>query len=421
MNQDTPLRISIIIPTRDRCRYLPEAVRTALAIDDPDIEVIVSNNSSLDDTDQVMAGFSDPRLRLVNPGARVSMRQNFEFALSQSTGDYVIFIGDDDGIIPGQFRSLRRILETERPDGVIWSFLTYNWPVEANTGKAGGLRLSYRKLFGNVQELDSVAMRKRLENGNFLDFYPQPAIYHGCMSRQRLMRLANDQGEVFLSHSPDLHISFRATQAGEGRYVFVQHPFTINGFSPASTGGGWQRTAENKAGEGVTSAQKFTAEVSVDTIREVIPLTPSMALVFLSVVETVRRDFPDPPLVLNYEGWYQRVLENCARMTPENRNKVEAALAAHTAQTGSQAALEAARRNLRPMRARLRAALAKTDRLLKSVRVDAGDPQGSGRNTILTAALLADRLLGAGYDPYSGSRPSWSQIKARARPFLRGR
>ena len=47
------------------------------------------------------------------------MRANFENALKASSGDYVIFFGDDDGILPLQFKFLRNILEKHQPD--TWS------------------------------------------------------------------------------------------------------------------------------------------------------------------------------------------------------------------------------------------------------------------------------------------------------------
>ena len=86
-----------------------------MAIPDPDIEIVVSDNASLDHTPDVIANFHDRQLVSVNTGRRVSMRQNFDFAIGKSTGDYVIMIGDDDAMLPGQFESLRWALEKYRP------------------------------------------------------------------------------------------------------------------------------------------------------------------------------------------------------------------------------------------------------------------------------------------------------------------
>ena len=44
------MKISIVIPTRERALYLRQSLATALAIDDPDVEIIVTDNESTDDT-----------------------------------------------------------------------------------------------------------------------------------------------------------------------------------------------------------------------------------------------------------------------------------------------------------------------------------------------------------------------------------
>ena len=87
--------ISIVIPSRDRAKYLKYSLQTALAISDQNLEILVSDNASEDNTKELVKSFSDSRLRYINTGARISMRANFELALKASRGDYVIFFGDD--------------------------------------------------------------------------------------------------------------------------------------------------------------------------------------------------------------------------------------------------------------------------------------------------------------------------------------
>ena len=114
--------ISIVIPTRDRARYLRHSLATATEISDPDIEIVVSDNAALDDTREVVAEAADPRVRYVNTG-------------------------DDDGILPGQFRFLRRILENQRPDALSWDYPVYGWPVDGYGNRVGGLRIAKAHVF----------------------------------------------------------------------------------------------------------------------------------------------------------------------------------------------------------------------------------------------------------------------------------
>ena len=68
------LKISIIIPTRERSYYLHYALQTALEIDDENIEIIVSDNFSKDETKAVVEKFSDNCLKYLCTHKRVSMR-----------------------------------------------------------------------------------------------------------------------------------------------------------------------------------------------------------------------------------------------------------------------------------------------------------------------------------------------------------
>ena len=230
------MRISLLIPTRERVDYLPASLATALAIQDPDIEIIVSDNASNDGTGDAVTKVDDPRLRYLNTGNRLSMRQNFEFALSHATGDYVIYFGDDDGIIPGQFPFLRAILEGERPDALSWDFPVFGWPIPGYGNKVGGIRFVRDRLFGAAVPMDIEERRRVIESGRMDKFFPMPAVYHGAMSLEYLREVSHPDGTCFMSRSPDTYINFRALQHG-GRFLHSAHAFSINGHSPASNGG----------------------------------------------------------------------------------------------------------------------------------------------------------------------------------------
>src|SRR6187200_310428 len=59
----TPPLFSIVIPTYNRSELVQGAVRSILDQTFDDYEVVVSDNCSQDDTQAVIAGFQDPRVR----------------------------------------------------------------------------------------------------------------------------------------------------------------------------------------------------------------------------------------------------------------------------------------------------------------------------------------------------------------------
>ena len=58
-------RVTVFIPTYNRARLLPEAIKSVLTQTYDDFKLVVSDNASDDSTPQVVASFDDPRLEYV--------------------------------------------------------------------------------------------------------------------------------------------------------------------------------------------------------------------------------------------------------------------------------------------------------------------------------------------------------------------
>ena len=381
------LLISIIIPTRDRADYLKYSVQTALKIDDIEIEVIVSDNASSDHTKKIISSIKDNRLKYINTGKRVSMRENFEFALKASSGEYVIFFGDDDGIIPDQFKYLRNILLKYKPDALSWDFLTYVWPIKGYGKKTGGLRFVKKKIFGNVNQVNNKESKETLLNADFANESILPRIYHGCMSRHFLDTLINKDGIYFCSRSPDLHISFRATQKG-GRFFKVNHPFSINGISPASTGGGMR--SQDKTDKSISKSLEFISESKKDTVKDVIPLSKSMGLGFLSALETVRLHFPDPNFKPNYYKWYIFCLQNIHKVDRASAKEILDATYLYSQETSTKGHFHKANTKNNILNKKLKNLISKINNIMFSFRISANL---NNKNDILTAVQMSDIIL----------------------------
>ena len=96
-------RISVIIPSYNYARFLPFTLRNILAQRDVDTEIIVVDDGSTDDTEQVAAAFGKKirYVRQFNQG--VSAARNVGMALAQ--GEYIMFLDSDDLMMPGALRS----------------------------------------------------------------------------------------------------------------------------------------------------------------------------------------------------------------------------------------------------------------------------------------------------------------------------
>ncbi|WP_121742559.1 glycosyltransferase family 2 protein [Natronorubrum halophilum] len=111
-------RISVIIPTYNRAATLPRAIDSALEQTVDDLEVVVVDDGSTDDTDSVLAGYDDPRVRPVihatNQGANVARNTGIEHA----RGEYVAFLDSDDEWRPEKLERQLAVLEDRSSEWV---------------------------------------------------------------------------------------------------------------------------------------------------------------------------------------------------------------------------------------------------------------------------------------------------------------
>jgi glycosyltransferase involved in cell wall biosynthesis len=101
------MKLSVLLPTRNGGRYVGDCVASVLATELENLELVVSDNASEDDTQEVLAAFAgDPRLRIVRQPESISVTDNWTAALQASTGEYVLLLGDDDCLLPGALDQL---------------------------------------------------------------------------------------------------------------------------------------------------------------------------------------------------------------------------------------------------------------------------------------------------------------------------
>jgi glycosyltransferase involved in cell wall biosynthesis len=95
------MRVSIVIPCYNHARFLPEAIQSALAQVHDDIEVIVVDDGSTDESAEVADGLGVRVVRQENQG--LSRARNAGLAVS--TGGVVIFLDADDRLRPDAART----------------------------------------------------------------------------------------------------------------------------------------------------------------------------------------------------------------------------------------------------------------------------------------------------------------------------
>jgi glycosyltransferase involved in cell wall biosynthesis len=104
--KDTPL-VSIIITSYNRASWIGQAIESALAQDYPNLEIIISDNCSTDNSDEVIKSYChDPRIRYSRNETNIGMAANFQKAFFElAQGDYLTNISSDDYLTNSRFIS----------------------------------------------------------------------------------------------------------------------------------------------------------------------------------------------------------------------------------------------------------------------------------------------------------------------------
>lgn len=105
--------VSIILSVFRREKFLAGAIRSALSQTLQDIEVIVAEDGGSDCATGVVAGFSDPRLRLCRCERNCGESGNRVHAYRQARGRYIVNLDDDDALRPQFVESLLEPLERD--------------------------------------------------------------------------------------------------------------------------------------------------------------------------------------------------------------------------------------------------------------------------------------------------------------------
>jgi glycosyltransferase involved in cell wall biosynthesis len=93
-------RLTIAIPTVDRAGLLGRAIESALAQTSPDIEILVSDNGSTDDTPQVIERYAGRGLRTFRHASTINAARHGQFLIEQARGEFFLGLSDDDFLEP---------------------------------------------------------------------------------------------------------------------------------------------------------------------------------------------------------------------------------------------------------------------------------------------------------------------------------
>lgn len=230
--------LSIIIPTKNRYKTLLGVIDSLLLIPSDQLEIVVQDNSDENSTIlEYINRVDDKRIKYYHSTDRLSQTGNSDLAVKNATGEYICFIGDDDGVMPYivdvvdfMIANKIEILKCYKPG--------YYWPQMQTTSTSSDVTgvLKYSDFKYKIKKLSTKASLKKVLDMGGSNMGDLPCLYHGIVKRTVLDKVYNASNSYFPGPSPDM-----ANAVGlclfEDYYYYVDFPVVISGKSIHSIGG----------------------------------------------------------------------------------------------------------------------------------------------------------------------------------------
>lgn len=122
---ESPL-VSIITITRNRAKLIGRCIGSVLNQTYHNIEHIVVDGASDDNTDDVVSSFKDDRLKYLKLDSNWSLEKTIKYGTSHAKGKYICFLDSDDEYLPTKIKKQVNLIESLPEDyGMVYCWMTY--------------------------------------------------------------------------------------------------------------------------------------------------------------------------------------------------------------------------------------------------------------------------------------------------------
>ncbi len=232
------MKVSFLIPSKDRLDLMKQAVASVLDQEGMELEVIITDNASSEDYRSYVDALQDSRVIYFRQAHPVSVTENWQRALSLSTGDYVLMLGDDDALAPNFLSMVCKHLTADAPDIVYLAAYHYCYPNVLPAAPRGYLAsVLNSEFFSGKSSAFSLNAEYACELAeSVLAFHLRFGMnaQHFLLNSSFIRGFADNSG-IYQSPYPDTFSSVAALVHAKS-IVVVPTEFVIIGISPKSFG-----------------------------------------------------------------------------------------------------------------------------------------------------------------------------------------
>ncbi len=197
-------RVSVVMAAYNGAEYLPAAIDSILNQTYGDFEFIIIDDGSTDETPDIIAGYTDPRVRPVaNPG-NLGLIASLNRGLELARGEFIARMDADDESLPNRFEEQVRFLDAHPEVGLLGTGIeTFGSREEKWWVECDPANLRCRLLFETGFYHNTVMFRRSLVTEHRL-FY-DPAYPH-AEDYELWLRFADVTG---IANLPDVTVRYR--------------------------------------------------------------------------------------------------------------------------------------------------------------------------------------------------------------------
>lgn len=229
--------LSIVVPTKNRYFYLKHLILLVSSFKSENIELVIQDNSECNS--EILNFLKDGdyfNVTYLYDSRNLSMSANADLAILHSSGEYVCFIGDDDGVT-SHILSCVFWMKQNNIDALMSSQTVYYWG-DYNKNISGDFSqtLLYKKYSQRVYRRDPLQALDNIMKQGFQTRGDIPLVYTGIIKRSVLDQIYSKGQTFFPGPSPDMANGVALCFLVHN-FVYIDFPIVITGTSKMTGGG----------------------------------------------------------------------------------------------------------------------------------------------------------------------------------------
>jgi glycosyltransferase involved in cell wall biosynthesis len=125
MSVSTPSKVSVCMPVYNGADYISDSIQSILDQTHKNFNLIVCDNCSTDNTEELVRSFQDPRITYVQNNRNLGLVGNHNRCLELADGEYVHFLHHDDFMLPDNLALKANILDEHPKVGLVHSDVSF--------------------------------------------------------------------------------------------------------------------------------------------------------------------------------------------------------------------------------------------------------------------------------------------------------